>query len=293
VPTEFEGEFDALIEELLKADVLVFEVLSAIYTDVPLSLSGVISGPFIGVLNRCAKKVPGELRFTLNSVRHLGLPTELDFEFDLHGSVETHTKSGKRLERPIIHWEASQQVRRTFTVNGQDLYVLEVEGVLRTALYGEWFRQPSFIDYTACTDGGLRQFATTIYADAEAPSNTLKVAVRLDGNVDAVLLRPVNILALCGRPLAAEMDAAASFVEILTPGARVGGSGLGLRPGRIPIPIPPGPLPVERALRDVALSLVLTKAAYGLSDHQARQVIQVAAVQAAKQRLNDILSPDS
>lgn len=113
-----------LVDALILADVITFDEID-FSQQAPAPL---LSGPMV-IKSRCVKKVPGELRFTLNTIRDLNL--QQPYDFDIH-FVGTPSPTGT----PVVQWSVDDQIDKYYGVPGEpvDAHIWDVRGSVTTRL---------------------------------------------------------------------------------------------------------------------------------------------------------------
>jgi len=233
----------------------------------------------------CVAKPSGLLRFTLNSIRHLGLAPPFDFDVEFVGTVE---KVGTPSTPAIVRWEVNQPVGRDFvTISGSSVHVLRVEGVVRP---GVVLRQPPLqgVDCEGAPRAFPGWFAWLRGFGAPVVTGTDLTFHVIVADLPRTVTLSWNLFqASFGDPVSPrKFPLEAILVRILF-GGRLDPSGVGLGPTG-PGPIPPGPLPYREALADSLVCLACAELAFAIRDPHARtknQDIALETVQASVERM--------
>jgi hypothetical protein len=110
------------VQELRQCDVLRLNLSYTQQAPPPL-----VSGP----MSRQVCVPADRLRFTLNTVRHLGQKQPFDFDVPFEGAETGEVLSE---DRPVVRWTSNQSIDRFFDVIGVSVHIQRVTGTVHTAV---------------------------------------------------------------------------------------------------------------------------------------------------------------
>jgi len=100
----------------------------------------------------CLSKTEGQLVFTLNTKKDLGVADPFDFDIDFIGQNVGMTNG-----LPVVQWNVDQDVHKDVQASGHAVHIGTVKGSISTAVVGLAPRQPG----TAC-DASTRSFGVAL-----------------------------------------------------------------------------------------------------------------------------------